>query len=192
MAKANVDACSAFYYTLPSDTCSSIEKFLKLSGSLEKLNPGIQCLSLDASRSLCIERNSTALGPVRKCHKTAIITKMDDCTNAGNVPGSGITMVDLYRMNPGLVCDPAKGLKGDASGSMKVEVCVDAEYDDYSMGKCSGGGKLKYFKADTPCVSLLAREFKGKRADFRALNKRECATTIGGKPQEHVALCIPS
>ncbi|GJP38672.1 hypothetical protein CLOM_g23096 [Closterium sp. NIES-68] len=105
---------------------------------------------------------------------------MDDCTNAGNVPGSGITMVDLYRMNPGLVCDPAKGLKGDASGSMKVEVCVDAEYDDYSMGKCSGGGKLKYFKADTPCVSLLAREFKGKRADFRALNKRECATTIGG------------
>ncbi|GJP38680.1 hypothetical protein CLOM_g23103 [Closterium sp. NIES-68] len=191
MAKANVDACSAFYYTLPSDTCSSIETFLKLSGSLEKLNPGIQCLSLDASRSLCIERNSTALGPVRKCHKTAIITKMDDCTNAGNALGSGITMVDLYRMNPGLVCDPAKGLKGDASGSMKVEVCVDAEYDNYSMGKCSVG-KLKYFKADTPCVSLLAREFKGKRADFRALNKRECATTIGGKPQEHVALCIPS
>ncbi|GJP80179.1 hypothetical protein CLOP_g10400, partial [Closterium sp. NIES-67] len=193
MTKANVIACSAFYYTLPSDTCSSIDTYLKLRGSLETLNPDLDCSDIKPSRSLCIERSPIPLGPVHACRKSAVITTVDDCTQAGNAPGSGISMVDLYRMNPGLVCDPAKGLKGGAGGSMKLQVCVDAEYLDYSVGRCVEG-KTKYFKADTPCVSILAKEFKGKRADFEKYNKRKCATTIGGKPgtaQERVPLCIP-
>ncbi|GJP76259.1 hypothetical protein CLOP_g6628 [Closterium sp. NIES-67] len=36
----------------------------------------------------------------------------------------------------------AYGLKGDASGSMKVEVCVDAEYDNYSMENSRGSEQI--------------------------------------------------
>ncbi|CAI5534601.1 unnamed protein product, partial [Closterium sp. Naga37s-1] len=122
MTKENMTPCSAFYYTLPGDTCSIVETFLNIKkGSLARLNPNITCSSLSASRSLCIDNSVTNSLPVPSCLKTASIRDKEGCKSLVNNPSNKISMVELYRMNPGLVCNsPVKILSDGASGSVQV------------------------------------------------------------------------
>ncbi|CAI5501578.1 unnamed protein product [Closterium sp. Naga37s-1] len=117
-APNNLPACSAYYYTYSSDTCA----FLALSSStLEQLNPDLDCGSpLPALHSLCIERNARAAASIPSCLVTTFITTQASCSQTLDASKGAISMVELYRMNPGLVCSNAvptpAGVPGDKLG----------------------------------------------------------------------------
>ncbi|CAI5465320.1 unnamed protein product [Closterium sp. Yama58-4] len=146
MAKEGVTPCSAFYYTLPGDKCPSIENFLKLEpDSLRELNPGFDCSSsapLIASRSLCIERNWLAVAFMPVCLRTGFIQSKEGCAQLVESSKGKLSMLDLYRMNPGLVCNSDRSLNDAAKNNLQVQmqVCVKAEYQDFSLGRCTTKG----------------------------------------------------
>ncbi|CAI5509286.1 unnamed protein product, partial [Closterium sp. Naga37s-1] len=90
--------CSAFYYTQPADTCSSVAQFLNITEeSLQQLNPGVSCRSrLLAFRSLCVERDPAKARP--SCGNVIEIGKVEDFQQVAAF--NGATMVDLCRLNP--------------------------------------------------------------------------------------------
>ncbi|CAI5509293.1 unnamed protein product [Closterium sp. Naga37s-1] len=91
-------ACSAFYYTQPADTCSSVAQFLSITEErLQQLNPSVSCSSrLPAFRSLCVERNPSKARP--KCGNVIRIGRVVDFKQVA--ASNGATMVDLCRLNP--------------------------------------------------------------------------------------------
>ncbi|CAI5514577.1 unnamed protein product, partial [Closterium sp. Naga37s-1] len=98
-------SCSVFYYIQPGDTCESVAASLAISSlSLQQLNPGSNCSSpLPPSRSLCIERDDGKVGSGRYCDSTYSASGTDSCTAVAEGRQLG-TLVELYRLNPGLVC----------------------------------------------------------------------------------------
>ncbi|CAI6009658.1 unnamed protein product, partial [Closterium sp. NIES-65] len=98
VVKELLPACSAFYYTQPADTCSSVAQFLSITEeSLQQLNPGVSCSSrLLAFRALCVERNPAKTKP--RCVKEIRIGRVVDFKQVA--ASNGATMVDLCRLNP--------------------------------------------------------------------------------------------
>ncbi|CAI5987520.1 unnamed protein product, partial [Closterium sp. NIES-64] len=98
VVKELLPACSAFYYTQPADTCSSVAQFLSITEeSLQQLNPGVSCSSrLLAFRALCVERNPAKTKP--RCVKEIRIGRVVDFKQVA--ASHGATMVDLCRLNP--------------------------------------------------------------------------------------------
>ncbi|CAI5462135.1 unnamed protein product [Closterium sp. Yama58-4] len=98
VVKELLPACSAFYYTQPADTCSSVAQFLSITeDSLQQLNPGVSCSSrLLAFRALCVERDPAKARP--RCVKEIQIGRVVNFTQVA--ASHGATMVDLCRLNP--------------------------------------------------------------------------------------------
>ncbi|CAI7933907.1 unnamed protein product, partial [Closterium sp. NIES-54] len=98
VVKELLPACTAFYYTQPADTCSSVAQFLSITEeSLQQLNPGVSCSSrLLAFRALCVERNPAKAKP--RCVKEIQIGQVVDFKQVA--ASHGATMVDLCRLNP--------------------------------------------------------------------------------------------
>ncbi|CAI5979883.1 unnamed protein product, partial [Closterium sp. NIES-64] len=106
--------CTAFFYALKGDTCSSVNSQLGFSVTgLSDLNPGLYCspMGLDAGQSLCIERSPALSYTVPECLKYGTLTSQDTCEGllrkatkglGGAVAGS--SWAELYRNNPGLTC----------------------------------------------------------------------------------------
>ncbi|CAI5514568.1 unnamed protein product [Closterium sp. Naga37s-1] len=98
--------CSVFYFIQPGDTCESVAASLPISSmSLENLNPGFDCSSpLPPSRSLCIEREDGADdGSGEFCNTEYSVSGTSSCAQAVKDYGF-YSMIELYRLNPGLVC----------------------------------------------------------------------------------------
>ncbi|CAI5997522.1 unnamed protein product, partial [Closterium sp. NIES-65] len=99
--------CTAFFYTIKGDTCSSISS--QLDGiNLDILNPGLDCSSnnLKAGLSICIERSADFAYNVFECSRYSTLTSQDTCQVLFQraAKESGSTWADLYRSNPGLTC----------------------------------------------------------------------------------------
>ncbi|CAI5534934.1 unnamed protein product, partial [Closterium sp. Naga37s-1] len=107
--------CTAFFYALKGDTCSSISSQLGFRvGEIGNLNPGLYCSpagGLNAGQSVCIERSSAFAYTVPECLKYGTLTSQDTCEGllqkatkglGGAVAGS--SWIELYRNNPGLTC----------------------------------------------------------------------------------------
>ncbi|CAI5509264.1 unnamed protein product, partial [Closterium sp. Naga37s-1] len=99
-------SCSVFYFIQSGDTCESVAASLGLSSSsLPLLNPGSVCSSpLNPSRSLCIERDDGMVGiGEQRCNSLSLVSGTSSCSAVveGRQLGS---LVELYRLNPGLVC----------------------------------------------------------------------------------------
>ncbi|CAI6007433.1 unnamed protein product [Closterium sp. NIES-65] len=99
-------SCSVFYFIQPGDTCESVAASLGLSSSsLPLLNPGSVCSSpLNPSRSLCIERDDGKVGTgEQRCNSLYSVSCTSSCTA---VVGDRqlVSLLELYRLNPGLVC----------------------------------------------------------------------------------------
>ncbi|CAI5534917.1 unnamed protein product, partial [Closterium sp. Naga37s-1] len=109
--------CTAFFYALKSDTCTSISSQLTLGDEdLVQLNPGLNCSpnGLKAGHSVCIERNSSFAYSAPECRRYGTLTPQDTCEvllqRSINEPGATVTgsdWVELYRNNPGLTCSSA-------------------------------------------------------------------------------------
>ncbi|CAI5480694.1 unnamed protein product [Closterium sp. Yama58-4] len=98
VVKEILPACSAFYYTQPADTCSSVAQLLNISkDTFQQLNPGVNCSSrLPVFHSLCAERDPSKAKP--KCTKDTVIGKVVDFKQVA--VSNKATMVDLCRLNP--------------------------------------------------------------------------------------------
>ncbi|CAI5514499.1 unnamed protein product, partial [Closterium sp. Naga37s-1] len=123
--------CTAFFYTISSDTCWSISTQLGLTSSnLTALNPCLDCSeSIKAGRSLCVERNATFAFTVPQCSRYGVLTPQDTCerllrqvaggegdpTGAGEV--NAMRWAELYRNNPGLICSDVIPITASAVGS---------------------------------------------------------------------------
>ncbi|CAI5534928.1 unnamed protein product, partial [Closterium sp. Naga37s-1] len=109
--------CTAFFYALKSDTCSSMSSQLSLSKEdLAKLNPGFDCSlnGLKAGQSVCIERSSNFAYTVPECLRYGTVTAQTTCeglleksTKEKGAKVTGSDWADLYRNNPGLTCSSA-------------------------------------------------------------------------------------
>ncbi|CAI7900897.1 unnamed protein product, partial [Closterium sp. NIES-53] len=116
VVKELLPACTAFYYTQPADTCSSVGQFLSITEeSLQQLNPGVSCSSrLLAFRSLCVERNPAKTKP--RCVKEIQIGQVVDFKQVA--ASHGATMVDLCRLNPWISFrDSARDIDGVSLGT---------------------------------------------------------------------------
>ncbi|CAI5462071.1 unnamed protein product [Closterium sp. Yama58-4] len=74
--------CTAFFYALKGDTCSSISSQLGLSvDGLTDLNPGLDCSpnGLKAGQSVCIERSSAFAYTVPECLRYGTVTVQTTC-----------------------------------------------------------------------------------------------------------------
>ncbi|CAI5509309.1 unnamed protein product, partial [Closterium sp. Naga37s-1] len=117
VVKELLPACSAFYYTQPADTCSSVAQFLSITEeSLQQLNPGVSCSSrLLAFRALCVERNPAKTKP--RCVKEIRIGRVVDFKQVA--ASNGATMVDLCRLNPWISFrDSLRNIDGPQFGAM--------------------------------------------------------------------------
>ncbi|CAI5475979.1 unnamed protein product [Closterium sp. Yama58-4] len=106
--------CTALFYALKSDTCSSISVQLSLgAGELAKLNRGLNCSTngLKAGQSVCIERSSAVACTVPECLRYGTLTAQTTCERIiqkyikeTGVNVTGTDWVNLYHNNPDLTC----------------------------------------------------------------------------------------
>ncbi|CAI5969009.1 unnamed protein product [Closterium sp. NIES-64] len=143
---------------LHGDTCESVAASLGLSSSsLPLLNPGSVCSSpLNPSRSLCIERDDGKVGTgEQRCNSLYSVSCTSSCTA---VVGDRqlVSLLELYRLNPGLVCYSSVNAGREARWP---EICTKAtQHDDY--GSCTKG-RPRLFKASASCSSVIGRAFGG-------------------------------
>ncbi|CAI7837997.1 unnamed protein product, partial [Closterium sp. NIES-53] len=119
LGSAPATPCTAFFYALKGDTCSSISIQLGLASTyLASLNPGLNCFEpIKAGHSLCIERNATFAFTVPRCLQYGMLSARDTCESlllqSMNSSGDGSTgaevvtatsWTELYRTNPGIIC----------------------------------------------------------------------------------------
>ncbi|CAI5522592.1 unnamed protein product, partial [Closterium sp. Naga37s-1] len=123
--------CTAFFYTISSDTCWSISTQLGLTSSnLTSLNPGLNCSEpIKAGRSLCVERNATFAFKVPRCSRYGVLTPQDTCERllrqvegsegdpTGTAEVNAMRWAELYRNNPGLICSDVIPTTASAVGS---------------------------------------------------------------------------
>ncbi|CAI5503727.1 unnamed protein product [Closterium sp. Naga37s-1] len=130
--------CTAFFYTISSDTCWSISTQLGFTSSnLTALNPGLNCSGpIKAGRSLCVERNATFAFTVPQCSRYGVLTPQDTCERllrqvegsegdpTGTAEVNAMRWAELYRNNPGLICSDVIPTTASAVGSNTgVQVC---------------------------------------------------------------------
>ncbi|GJP56156.1 hypothetical protein CLOM_g15206, partial [Closterium sp. NIES-68] len=133
--------CTAFFYTLNSDTCSSITKQLNLtSADLAALNPGLDCSKpIKAGRSVCIERNAALAFTVPECVRYGVLTPLDTCKQLfrrtavyKESPFPELfrnPWVEFFCNNPGLTCSSTiPSSVSVVSSKIGVQVCLRAEY----------------------------------------------------------------
>ena len=104
---------------MQDDTCSSISSLFSLSlTQLSSLNPGIDCSSssntaIQSSQVVCVERDSARVGVNPPCILSHKVEKQETCNSlrllgARVSPTGGaqvLSSLELYRLNPGLLCD---------------------------------------------------------------------------------------
>ncbi|CAI7853322.1 unnamed protein product, partial [Closterium sp. NIES-54] len=131
LGKSLLIPCTAFFYTISSDTCWSISAQLGLTtNNLTALNPGLDCSEpIKAGRSLCVERNATFAFTVPKCLRYGVLTPQDTCERllrqvaggegdpTGAAEVNAMRWAELYRNNPGLICSDVIPITASAVGS---------------------------------------------------------------------------
>ncbi|CAI5480196.1 unnamed protein product [Closterium sp. Yama58-4] len=148
-------SCTAFFYALKGDTCSSISVHLGLASMyLASLNPGLDCSEpIKAGRSLCIERNATFTFTVPRCLQYGMLSAQDTCESlllqSMDSSGGGSTGVqlvtaaswtELYRNNPGLICPrtiPASS--ATVASEASTQVCLKSDYESIDTYTCKIG-----------------------------------------------------
>ncbi|CAI5498723.1 unnamed protein product [Closterium sp. Naga37s-1] len=122
--------CTAFFYTLHGDLCSTISEQTNLvEAFITALNPGLDCSEpIKAGRSVCIERNPAFAFTVPECVKHGMLTPQDTCDRllqrTVNEPNlSADHWAELYRNNPGLTCSDSIPASASVVGS-KIGVQV--------------------------------------------------------------------
>ncbi|CAI5484486.1 unnamed protein product [Closterium sp. Yama58-4] len=162
--------CTAFFYTISSDTCWSISTQLGLTSSnLTALNPGLDCFEpIKAGRSLCVERNATFAFTVPQCSRYGVLTPQDTCErllrqvagSEGDPTGAGevnaMRWAELCRNNPGLICSDVIPITASAVGSNTVvQICLRAEYWSFDVGRCKKGSAFPAMNPlDKPLVAV--------------------------------------
>ncbi|CAI5510764.1 unnamed protein product, partial [Closterium sp. Naga37s-1] len=141
--------CTAFFYTISSDTCWSISAQLGFTTSnLTALNPGLNCSEpIKPGRSLCVERNATFAFTVPQCSRYGVLTPQDTCErllrqvagSEGDPTGAGevnaMRWAELYRNNPGLICsDVIPTTASDVGSNTGVQVSGGGENGQGGMG----------------------------------------------------------
>ncbi|CAI5457771.1 unnamed protein product [Closterium sp. Yama58-4] len=183
--------CTAFFYTLKSDTCSSISAQLSLgAGELAKLNPGLNCSStgLKAGQSVCIERSSAVAYTVPECLRYGTLTAQTTCEGLiqkyikeTGVNVTGADWANLYRNNPGLTCSST------IPTNIQVQVCLRADYWSFTASVVCKKGKSKKVDKSDSCSTIFATcKFKNN-ADFYEYNGKNCSGDIGNSK----SICVP-
>ncbi|GJP37033.1 hypothetical protein CLOM_g21490, partial [Closterium sp. NIES-68] len=177
--------CTAFFYSLNGDSCSSISEKLKFDVSrLTSLNPGLDCSQVvKAGRSVCVERDAALAYTVPVCTSSGVLTREDTCDRLLR----RTTTAELYRNNPGLTCSPNIPRSASAVGSkMGKEVCLSATYWPFKEGLCTKG-RMKNVKPSLAC-SAAYRFYDGSIAKFADYNRgKRCSENIGSTNY----LCVP-
>ncbi|GJP35581.1 hypothetical protein CLOM_g20083 [Closterium sp. NIES-68] len=190
--------CTAFYYTLKGDTCSSISKqVMSTKESLAALNPGLDCKkSMEAGRSVCLERNLDFAYQVPECVQYGMLTPQATCEKLLEKadpasPGSVSVgnWVQLYRDNPGLKCKSSVPSSVSISGSnIGVQICLRAIYWSFKLARCKKG-KPRAVAKSMKC-SEAYRFYGGATAasimKFNYYNGGSCAETVGTN-----FICLP-
>ncbi|CAI7810140.1 unnamed protein product, partial [Closterium sp. NIES-53] len=155
--------CTAYFYALKGDTCSSISVQLGLASTyLASLNPGLDCFEpIKAGRSLCIERNATFAFTVPRCLQYSMLSAQDTCEslllqsmnlignkNTGAEVVTAASWVGLYRNNPGLICPRNTPASNPTNAS--TQVCLKADYESINTNTCKVG-RLKVVSPMLTC-----------------------------------------
>ncbi|GJP54428.1 hypothetical protein CLOM_g13513, partial [Closterium sp. NIES-68] len=195
--------CTAFFYTLNGDTCSSIGTQLGLTATdLAALNPGLDCSEpIKAGRSLCLERNATFAFTVPQCVKFGVLTAQDTCERlllqvAGsedNTTGAGkvnaTRWAELYRNNPGLICSNVIPVSASAVGSNTgVQICLRADYWSFVVGVCKKG-RQKPVSPSLTCAGayrFYGGAQNGAISKFYIYNEKTCVGAVGSR-----FICVP-
>ncbi|CAI5473173.1 unnamed protein product, partial [Closterium sp. Yama58-4] len=186
--------CTAFFYVLSGDTCTSIASSIKLTrDDLTDLNPGLDCTqAIKPGRSICVERNVTYAYSVPQCVKYATLAAQSTCEKllqGLGLPSTPSTWADLYRNNPGLVCSNTVPFTTSAVGSnVGVPVCLQADYWPFLLGKCTKG-RPKNVSPSLTCsaaYSYYGGTMTQAAADFNTYNGNACAKNVGAK-----YICVP-
>ncbi|GJP49797.1 hypothetical protein CLOM_g8965, partial [Closterium sp. NIES-68] len=189
--------CTAFFYTLNGDTCSTISNLVSMNeANLTALNPGLDCSKpIKGGRSVCLERNAAFAFTVPECVKYGMLTPLDTCdmllqrtTNEPNLKGS--TWAELYRNNPGLTCSGTIPSSASAVGSkIGVQICLRAEYWSFKLGMCKKG-RVKPVSPSMTCSAAYrfydAPTTSAAVSKFYDYNAKSCSGTIGAK-----SICVP-
>ncbi|CAI5464610.1 unnamed protein product, partial [Closterium sp. Yama58-4] len=136
LGSAPATPCTAFFYALKGDTCSSISVQLGLASTyLASLNPGLDCSEpIKAGRSLYIERNATFAFTIPRCLQYSMLSPQDTCESlllqSMDSSGDGSTGVQmmtaswigLYRNNPGIICPRTTPASSASVASTQVRV----------------------------------------------------------------------
>ncbi|GJP38695.1 hypothetical protein CLOM_g23116 [Closterium sp. NIES-68] len=181
--------CTAFFYTLSGNNCSSISTQIKsMDVDLAALNPGLDCSKpIKAGRSVCIERNDTFAFTVPVCVNYGLLTPEVTCNRLIQRTRSFPT--ELYRNNPGLICSSTIPASVSVVGSkIGVQICLKAEYWSFKLGRCKKG-RTKPVSPSMACSA--AYHFYGgdtgtAAEDFYDYNGEYCYGTIGVE-----VICVP-
>ncbi|CAI5464605.1 unnamed protein product, partial [Closterium sp. Yama58-4] len=200
LESAPATPCTAFFYALKGDTCSSISVQLGLASTyLASLNPGLDFSEpIKAGRSLCIERNATFAFTVPRCLQYSMLSPQDTCESlllqSMDSSGDGSTGVQvmtaswigLYRNNPGIICP--RTTPASSASVASTQVCLKADYESINSNTCKMG-RLKVVSPLLPCsgaFSFFGGAKFGAAAKFAEYNGRACAETVGVQ-----SLCVP-
>ncbi|GJP45824.1 hypothetical protein CLOM_g5169 [Closterium sp. NIES-68] len=100
------------------DTCASVAEFLGTTlESIQQLNPGVDCSSstpLPSSHSLCLERNPAFVGYTPSADRLEVVSSREGCRRVVEKSHGSVDMLQLFRLNPGLLCSdalPAAGVR---------------------------------------------------------------------------------
>ncbi|CAI5498578.1 unnamed protein product, partial [Closterium sp. Naga37s-1] len=201
--------CTAFFYALKGDTCSSISVQLGLASTyLASLNPGLDCFEpIKAGRSLCIERNTTFAFTVPRCLQYGMLSAQDTCESllqqSMNSSGEGSTRAEvvtatswteLYRSNPGIICPrtiPASSATIASGASTKV--CLKADYESINAYTCKiGRRKVVSPLLTCPVVNKGAKSTPASTTGTpRQRHRRRQAHAPDTRPQAHVGPDAP-
>ncbi|CAI5954559.1 unnamed protein product [Closterium sp. NIES-65] len=197
----SVTPCTAFFYALKGDTCSSISVQLGLASTyLASLNPGLDCFEpIKAGRSLCIERNATFAFTVPRCLQYGMLSAQDTCEsllqqskdssgdkNTGAEVVTAASWIGLYRNNPGLICP--RTTPASSATVASTQVCLKAEYESINTNTCKVG-RLKVVSPLLTCqgaFSFFGGAKAGPAAKFTEYNEKACSETVGV-----TSICVP-
>ncbi|CAI5987461.1 unnamed protein product [Closterium sp. NIES-64] len=171
-------ACSAFYYTQPADTCSSVAQFLNITEeSLQQLNPSVSCSSRPlAFRSLCVERNPAKAKP--KCLNMIPIRRVVDFKQVA--ASNGATMVDLCRLNPWI---SFRNSLRDTDG-----LCVSAHYSTPPPGNTTAPASNTLAPSEYPDAESLSTGVCG----YDRVNPCLGGTCIHRGAMGRTCVCLPN
>ncbi|GJP36725.1 hypothetical protein CLOM_g21201 [Closterium sp. NIES-68] len=183
--------CTAFFYALNEATCASMNVNVN-EGSLASLNPGLNCSQpIKAGRSLCLERNAAFAYTVPQCQQYGMLTPQDTCIRLmlKAIKDQWNPLVELYRINPGLICSLTIPSSASVVGSkIGVQICLRADYWSIKSRVCKKG-RVKPISPSLAC-SAAYRFYSGDTSTatskFLYYNGMPCSGTVGSK-----FICVP-